>query len=81
VETGLRAYEGQRIGVGRRFIAQARRLGSYLKYEFPSEEERARAAFHAAPEQVMAETALLDFLRTESPSPHASSSGTGRGSG
>jgi len=63
VETGLRAYEGQRIGVGRRFIAQARRLGSYLKYEFPSEEERARAAFHAAPEQVMAETALLDFLR------------------
>ena len=63
VEAALAAYEAARIGVGRRFVAQARRLGSYLKYEFASEEERARAAFHAAPEQVMAETALLDFLQ------------------
>jgi len=79
VEAALRAYEAQRIGVGRRFIAQARRLGSYLKYEFASEAERARAAFHAAPERVLAETAVLDFLRS-APSPHPSS-GMGGGSG
>ena len=36
------------MGVGRTFVAQARRLGSYLKHHFESEEERARAAFHAA---------------------------------
>jgi 2-polyprenyl-6-methoxyphenol hydroxylase-like FAD-dependent oxidoreductase len=72
VEAALAAYEAQRIGVGRRFIAQARRLGSYLRYAFDSEEERARAAFHAAPEQVMAETAVLDFLLADSPSPHSS---------
>jgi 2-polyprenyl-6-methoxyphenol hydroxylase-like FAD-dependent oxidoreductase len=64
VEAALKAYEAERIGVGRRFIAQARRLGSYLRYELASEEERARAAFHAAPERVMAETAVLDFLAT-----------------
>jgi 2-polyprenyl-6-methoxyphenol hydroxylase-like FAD-dependent oxidoreductase len=62
VEAGLRAYEERRIGIGRRFIAQARRLGCYLRYDFDSEEERARAAFHAAPERVLAETAVLDFL-------------------
>jgi 2-polyprenyl-6-methoxyphenol hydroxylase-like FAD-dependent oxidoreductase len=63
VTAGLSAFETKRIGVGRRFVAQARRLGSYLKYQFDSEEERARAAYHAAPECVLAETALLDFLR------------------
>ena len=63
VAAALSAYQAQRIGVGRRYIAQARRLGSYLKYRFESEEERAAAAFHAAPERVLAETALLDFMR------------------
>jgi len=63
VEAGLAAFEAQRIAVGRRFVAQARRLGSYLKYRFESEEERARAAFHAEPDRVLAETAVLDFLR------------------
>ena len=62
VESALGAYEVARMAVGRRFVAQARQLGSYLKYEFASEEERARAAHYAAPERVMAETALLDFL-------------------
>jgi 2-polyprenyl-6-methoxyphenol hydroxylase-like FAD-dependent oxidoreductase len=64
VEAGLRLYEARRIGIGRQFIAQARRLGCYLKYEFADEEERARAAFHAEPERVLAETAVLDFLRS-----------------
>jgi 2-polyprenyl-6-methoxyphenol hydroxylase-like FAD-dependent oxidoreductase len=63
VEAGLRAYEARRLSVGREFVARARRLGCYLKYRFESDEERARAAFHAAPERVLAETAVLDFLQ------------------
>ena len=62
VEAGLRAYEARRLPVGREFVARARRLGCYLKYRFESDEERARAAFHAVPERVLAETAVLDFL-------------------
>jgi 2-polyprenyl-6-methoxyphenol hydroxylase-like FAD-dependent oxidoreductase len=62
VDSALRAYEARRVAVGRRFVAQARRLGCYLRYRFDSEEERARAAFHAEPERVLAETAVLDFL-------------------
>jgi 2-polyprenyl-6-methoxyphenol hydroxylase-like FAD-dependent oxidoreductase len=62
VEAGLRAYEALRVPLGQRFVAQARRLGCYLKYRFDSEEERTRAAFYAAPEQLLAETAALDFL-------------------
>lgn len=63
VAAALRAFEVERLDIGRRFVAQARRLGSYLKYQFASEEERSRAAIHAEPERVLAETALLDFLR------------------
>ena len=63
VAAGLRAFEAQRIGEGRKFVAQARRLGSHLKYRFDTEAERATAAYHADPERMLAETALLDFLR------------------
>lgn len=63
VEEGLRAYEAARVGVGHRFVAQARRLGSYLRHSFDSEAERAKAARHAEPAQVMAETAVLDLMR------------------
>lgn len=63
VGEALRAYEAVRIDVGRRFVARARRLGSYLRHDFASEAERARALWHAEPVQVMAETAVLDFMR------------------
>jgi 2-polyprenyl-6-methoxyphenol hydroxylase-like FAD-dependent oxidoreductase len=63
VAVGLRAFEAQRIGEGRKFVAQARRLGSHLRYRFDTETERATAAYHADPERMLAETALLDFLR------------------
>jgi len=62
VEAGLSAYAARRLPVGRRFVAQARRLGCYLKHRFDSEEERARAAATAAPERVLMETATLDFM-------------------
>ena len=63
VETGLRLYQAQRAAVGRLFVAQARRLGSYLRHTFEDETARARSAWHAEPAQVMAETAVLDFMR------------------
>jgi 2-polyprenyl-6-methoxyphenol hydroxylase-like FAD-dependent oxidoreductase len=64
VEAGLAAYAAQRLPVGAAFIARARRLGIYLRYQFASEEERRQAAAHAEPERVMAETAVMDFLRS-----------------
>jgi 2-polyprenyl-6-methoxyphenol hydroxylase-like FAD-dependent oxidoreductase len=67
VAAALRAFEGQRIGEGRKFVAQARQLGSYLKYRFDSDAERTKAAYHAEPANVLAETASLDFLRTGAP--------------
>jgi 2-polyprenyl-6-methoxyphenol hydroxylase-like FAD-dependent oxidoreductase len=63
VAAGLSAFEDERAPMGRKYVAQARRLGSYLRYSFASEEQRAQALQHAEPEQVLAETALLDFLR------------------
>ena len=65
VAAGLRAFEAQRIREGRKFVAQARRLGSHLKYRFDTQAERATAAYHADPERMLAETALLDFLRED----------------
>jgi 2-polyprenyl-6-methoxyphenol hydroxylase-like FAD-dependent oxidoreductase len=62
VEAGLRAYQALRLSAGRRFVAQARRLGCYLRHSFDSDAERSRAALYAAPERVLAETASLDFL-------------------
>jgi 2-polyprenyl-6-methoxyphenol hydroxylase-like FAD-dependent oxidoreductase len=59
----LAAFAAERVAVGGKFIAQARRLGCYLSYRFASEAERLEAARHADPHRVLAETALLDFLR------------------
>jgi 2-polyprenyl-6-methoxyphenol hydroxylase-like FAD-dependent oxidoreductase len=66
IPAALAAFARQRLPVGRKFVAQARRLGSYLKYRFASEAERLEAAHHADPHRVLAETALLDFLHAGS---------------
>ncbi len=63
VEGGLARFEALRIGVGRRVIERARHLGAYLQSRARSREERLRAEKHRAPAAVMAETAVLDFLR------------------
>jgi 2-polyprenyl-6-methoxyphenol hydroxylase-like FAD-dependent oxidoreductase len=62
IAEGLAAFAHERRAVAGQFMAQARRLGSYLKYRFQSEEERLAAARYADPQQVLAETALLEFL-------------------
>jgi 2-polyprenyl-6-methoxyphenol hydroxylase-like FAD-dependent oxidoreductase len=58
----LKAFETERLALGRRIVEQARHLGTYMKRDFASEAERVRAERHRSPEAVMAETALLDFL-------------------
>lgn len=49
--------------MNRRIIQRARHLGAYLQTQFHSDEERRLAERHRTPEAVMAETAVLDFLR------------------
>jgi 2-polyprenyl-6-methoxyphenol hydroxylase-like FAD-dependent oxidoreductase len=62
VEPALRRFEAERLPVGGRIIERARHLGSYLQAS-QSVEERARSERHSIPEAVLAETAVLDFLR------------------
>ncbi len=63
IAAGLARYEAARIEAGRIMVEQGRRLGSYMRTRFDTEAERALAARHQTPEAVMAETALLDFIR------------------
>ena len=58
-----RRFEAARLPVGRRIIERARHLGAYLQAT-QTAEERARSQRHSIPEAVLAETAVLDFLRT-----------------
>jgi 2-polyprenyl-6-methoxyphenol hydroxylase-like FAD-dependent oxidoreductase len=63
VEPALRKFEAARLPVGQRIIERARHLGAYLQAT-QTAEERARSQRHSIPEAVLAETAVLDFLRT-----------------
>jgi 2-polyprenyl-6-methoxyphenol hydroxylase-like FAD-dependent oxidoreductase len=63
VAPALRRFEAVRLPVGRRIIERARHLGAYLQAT-QTAEERARSQRHSIPEAVLAETAVLDFLRT-----------------
>jgi 2-polyprenyl-6-methoxyphenol hydroxylase-like FAD-dependent oxidoreductase len=62
VEPALRRFEAARLAVGRRIIERARHLGAYLQAT-QTAEERARSQRHGIPAAVLAETAVLDFLR------------------
>jgi 2-polyprenyl-6-methoxyphenol hydroxylase-like FAD-dependent oxidoreductase len=63
VEPALKRFEAARLPVGRRIIERARHLGAYLQAT-QTAEERARSQRHSIPEAVLAETAVLDFLRS-----------------
>ncbi len=63
VEPALRKFEAARLPVGRRIIERARHLGAYLQAS-QTAAEQARSRRHSIPEAVLAETAVLDFLRT-----------------
>ena len=62
VRQALVRFEQQRLPEGNRIIERARHLGAYLQAT-QSAEERARSARHGIPAAVLAETAVLDFLR------------------
>ncbi|MEA2960036.1 MAG: hypothetical protein QOI46_134, partial [Alphaproteobacteria bacterium] len=62
IETGLAAFEGKRIGMGRRIVARGRALGAYIQPERRTAQERAAAERHSGPRAVMEEIAVLDFL-------------------
>jgi 2-polyprenyl-6-methoxyphenol hydroxylase-like FAD-dependent oxidoreductase len=62
VEPALRAFERQRLAENNKIIERARHLGAYLQAT-QTAEERARSARHSIPQAVLAETAVLDFLR------------------
>src|SRR5579863_1635 len=63
VEVALRRFEAARLPVGRRIIERARHLGAYLQATQNADEQN-RGARHRIPEAVLAETAVLDFLRS-----------------
>jgi 2-polyprenyl-6-methoxyphenol hydroxylase-like FAD-dependent oxidoreductase len=62
VEAALRRFEMQRLPENKKIIERARHLGAYLQAT-QTAEERARSVRHSIPEAVLAETAVLDFLR------------------
>jgi len=62
VAQALARFEAARLSVGARIIERARHLGAYLQAT-QTAEERARSQRHSIPEAVLAETAVLDFLR------------------
>ena len=62
VEAALRRFEAGRLPDNNRIIERARHLGAYLQAT-QTEEERTRSARHSIPEAVLAETAMIDFLR------------------
>ena len=62
IEGALRQFERRRLPENERIIERARHLGAYLQAT-QTAEERARSARHGIPEAVLAETAVLDFLR------------------
>jgi 2-polyprenyl-6-methoxyphenol hydroxylase-like FAD-dependent oxidoreductase len=62
VETALRRFEAERLPDNNRIIERARHLGAYLQAT-QTDEERARSERHSIPEAVLAETAMIDFLR------------------
>ena len=62
VAAALRRYEAERLPVNRKIVERARHLGAYLQAT-QSAQDRARSARHSIPEAVLAETALIDFLR------------------
>jgi 2-polyprenyl-6-methoxyphenol hydroxylase-like FAD-dependent oxidoreductase len=61
VEVGLKNFEQTRIGVGRRIIERARRLGAYVQANLKTEAEHTYAALHRTPDAVLSETATMNF--------------------
>jgi 2-polyprenyl-6-methoxyphenol hydroxylase-like FAD-dependent oxidoreductase len=64
VVAALEQYEAARIGPDRQIVDRGRDLGTFLQPSITTEEQRIKAARHRTPEAVMAEVAVLDFMRS-----------------
>jgi 2-polyprenyl-6-methoxyphenol hydroxylase-like FAD-dependent oxidoreductase len=64
VPAALQSFERARIEVDRSIVDRGRELGLYFRPEWLNAEDLGRAARHHTPDSVMAEIAILDFLRT-----------------
>ena len=62
VPAALKRYEAARLRENYRIIERARHLGAYLQAT-QTQEEQTRAGIHSTDAAVIAETAVLDFLR------------------
>jgi len=62
VPAALQRYEAARLPENTLIIERARHLGAYLQAT-QTQEERTRAGLHSTDGAVIAETAVLDFLR------------------
>jgi 2-polyprenyl-6-methoxyphenol hydroxylase-like FAD-dependent oxidoreductase len=63
VTAALKAFEAARLPDNRRIIERARHLGAYLQAT-RTQEQQALAGRHSTNDAVLAETALVEFLRT-----------------
>ena len=64
IDLALARLEGARMGINRQVMQRGRDLGTYLQPHRLNAEERRKAEQHCTPQAVMAEIAMLDFLRT-----------------
>jgi 2-polyprenyl-6-methoxyphenol hydroxylase-like FAD-dependent oxidoreductase len=63
IEQALVRFEAARVNINRQVMQRGRDLGTYLQPQLTSAEERRKAERHRTPQAVMAEIAVLDFLR------------------
>jgi 2-polyprenyl-6-methoxyphenol hydroxylase-like FAD-dependent oxidoreductase len=64
VVAALQQYEAVRMEPDRQVVQRGRDLGAYLQPSITTDEQRIKAARHRTPEAVMAEVAVLDFMRS-----------------
>lgn len=64
VPEALRSFEQARMRVDRLIVQRGRDLGVYLQPQLRTDDELRKAEQHRTPEAVMAEIAILDFLRS-----------------
>jgi 2-polyprenyl-6-methoxyphenol hydroxylase-like FAD-dependent oxidoreductase len=64
IDVALAGFERLRMEANRRIVDWGRAIGTHLQPRLDTEEERILAARHGTTEAVMAEVAVLDFIRT-----------------
>jgi 2-polyprenyl-6-methoxyphenol hydroxylase-like FAD-dependent oxidoreductase len=58
IDEGLRRFNDERVGFGRKIVAHARHLGAYMQAQLQTELQREMAERYRTPDAVMTETAV-----------------------